>query len=152
MHLRTGDIFITSKDRPWPNDPHKWYILSLKDYTCSRTRLYRGLPTKDYIVNPSSPLFNRISRILDSIEDRSQIKTGTLPWSFQGSTSCSTLTRTVYFSRLSYNAKSTTIKMLGPGTASAVSSYALALPTRCTGLSWCLSGPSLLGQKGVMLQ
>lgn len=74
MHLRTGDIFITNKDRPWPNDPHKWYILSLKDYTCSRTRLYRGLPTKDYIVNPSSPLFNRISRILDSLEDRSQIK------------------------------------------------------------------------------
>ncbi|KAL5609418.1 hypothetical protein FOVSG1_004099 [Fusarium oxysporum f. sp. vasinfectum] len=73
MHLRTGDIFITSKDRPWPDDPHKWYILSLKDYTCAKTRLYRGLLTKDYIVNPSSPLFNRISRILDSLEDRSQI-------------------------------------------------------------------------------
>ncbi|RBR10600.1 hypothetical protein FVER53590_12130 [Fusarium verticillioides] len=73
MHLRTGDIFVTSKDRPWPNEPHKGYILSLKDCTCSRTRLYRGLLTKDYIVNPSSPLFNRISRILDSLEDRSQI-------------------------------------------------------------------------------
>jgi hypothetical protein len=73
LHLRTGDIFITSKDRPWPDDPHKWYILSLKDYTCARTRLYRGLFTKDHIVNPSSPLFNRISRILDSLEDRSQI-------------------------------------------------------------------------------
>ncbi|KAF5720872.1 hypothetical protein FGLOB1_508 [Fusarium globosum] len=119
MHLRTGDIFITTKDRPWPNDPHKWYILSLKDYTCSRTRLYRGLPTKDYIVNPSSPLFNRISRILDSLEDRSQIKvyqpggdrnlTVELP-----RLNIVFYTRTVYFSRLSYNAKSTTTKMLVP--------------------------------------
>ncbi|KAF9773488.1 hypothetical protein IL306_008696, partial [Fusarium sp. DS 682] len=73
LHLSTGEVLITSRDRPWPDNPHRWYILSLKDYTCTKTRLYRGLLTKDHIINPFSPLYNRVIRILDSFEDRSQI-------------------------------------------------------------------------------
>ncbi|KAF4456736.1 hypothetical protein F53441_1172 [Fusarium austroafricanum] len=73
LNLRTGEVFITSKERPWPDDPHRWYILNLGDLSCTRSRFYNGLPTKDYIVNPYSPLFNRISRILDSFENRDEI-------------------------------------------------------------------------------
>jgi hypothetical protein len=35
--------------------------------------VYKGIPTKDYVINTSSPLFNRVTRILDSFEDRDKI-------------------------------------------------------------------------------
>ncbi|KAF5027163.1 hypothetical protein F66182_736 [Fusarium sp. NRRL 66182] len=73
LNLRNGDVLITRRDRPWPDDPHKWYILHLSDSTCTKTRLYRHVSTKDSIVSPYSPLFNRVIRILDSFEDRNQI-------------------------------------------------------------------------------
>ncbi|KAF4965489.1 hypothetical protein FSARC_6722 [Fusarium sarcochroum] len=73
MNLRNGEILITGKDRPWPDDHFKWYILNIKTSTCTKTRLYRGIQTKDSIVNPYSPLFNRVTRILDSFEDRDHI-------------------------------------------------------------------------------
>ncbi|KAM0194838.1 hypothetical protein ACHAPI_006847 [Fusarium lateritium] len=73
LNLRNGEVLITGRDRPWPDDNFKWYTLSLKDSTCARPRIYKGALTKDYVINTSSPLFSRVTRILDSFEDRDQI-------------------------------------------------------------------------------
>ncbi|KAM0337653.1 hypothetical protein ACHAPQ_002878 [Fusarium lateritium] len=73
QNLRNGEVLITGRDRPWPDDNFKWYTLSLKDSTCARPRIYKGALTKDYVINTSSPLFSRVTRILDSFEDRDQI-------------------------------------------------------------------------------
>ncbi|CAJ0547291.1 Ff.00g019180.m01.CDS01 [Fusarium sp. VM40] len=73
LNLRNGEVLIARRDRPWPDDNFRWYTLSLKDSTCARPRVYKGFPTKDYVINTYSPLFNRVTRILDSFEDRDKI-------------------------------------------------------------------------------
>ncbi|XEU95815.1 hypothetical protein FSHL1_001100 [Fusarium sambucinum] len=73
LNLRNGEVLITRKTKPWPDRDFKSFVLSIRDSTCTRKRLYKGKPAKDYVVNPYSPLFNRVTRILDSFEDRDQI-------------------------------------------------------------------------------
>ncbi|KAF5002203.1 hypothetical protein FDECE_10694, partial [Fusarium decemcellulare] len=73
LNLQNGEVLITKSHRPWPAFPSRWYILSLNDQTCTKTSYQRGPKAKDSIVNPYSPLFNRITRIFDSFEDKDQI-------------------------------------------------------------------------------
>ncbi|KAI1056515.1 hypothetical protein LB507_002185 [Fusarium sp. FIESC RH6] len=73
LNLRDGKVLITKNTRPWPEDSFRGYILDLNDQTCTKTRMINDVPTKDHIVNTYSPLFNRVTRILDSFENRDQI-------------------------------------------------------------------------------
>ncbi|KAM0348261.1 hypothetical protein ACHAPU_004229 [Fusarium lateritium] len=73
LNLRNGEVLITGRDRPWPTEFFKWYTLSLKESTCTKPCSHKGISMKDYVVNTYSPLFNRVTRILDSFEDRDHI-------------------------------------------------------------------------------
>ncbi|KAF4980380.1 hypothetical protein FZEAL_3610 [Fusarium zealandicum] len=73
LNLRNGDILITKKHQPWPDYPFPWYVLSLQNQRCTRAHTYNGDQIRDSVVNPYSPLFNRVTRILDSFEDKDQI-------------------------------------------------------------------------------
>ncbi|KAM5341666.1 hypothetical protein ACJ41O_014697 [Fusarium nematophilum] len=73
LNLRNGEVLITKRHQPWPDHPSPWYILNLREKTCARSHMYKGLRTQDTIVSPNSPLFNRVARILDSFENREQI-------------------------------------------------------------------------------
>ncbi|CAG1966350.1 unnamed protein product [Fusarium graminearum] len=73
LNLRNGEVLITRKTKPWPDSDFRSFVLSIQDSTCTRKRLYKGKQAKDYVINTYSPLFNRVTRILDSFEDRDQI-------------------------------------------------------------------------------
>ncbi|GKU02701.1 hypothetical protein FLAG1_04886 [Fusarium langsethiae] len=73
LNLRNGEVLITRKTKPWPDNDFRSFVLSIQNSTCTRKRLYKGKLAKDYVVNTYSPLFNRVTRILDSFEDRDQI-------------------------------------------------------------------------------
>lgn len=67
-NLKTGDVYITQRKKPWPECPFKGYTVKIADSCCTRRRMFQGKSMLESIVSPSSPLFSRAMRILDCIE------------------------------------------------------------------------------------
>ncbi|KAI8676385.1 hypothetical protein NCS56_00526100 [Fusarium sp. Ph1] len=73
LNLNNGELLITKSHQPWPEFPARWYTLSLSDQTCTMARKGLGIYERDSIVNPYSPLFNRIAGIFGCFEPREHI-------------------------------------------------------------------------------
>ncbi|KAM0427773.1 hypothetical protein ACHAPT_007229 [Fusarium lateritium] len=71
LNLNNGEVLITKSHQPWPEFPSRWYTLNLGDQTCTMPR--KGGRERDSIVNPYSPLFNRITGIFGCFEPREHI-------------------------------------------------------------------------------
>ncbi|KAF9870445.1 hypothetical protein CkaCkLH20_12112 [Colletotrichum karsti] len=68
LDLHTGTLFITQAPEIWNISRYNW-TLNVHHQTCSRKRL-NGV---ERVVDPGSPLFNRVSRIFSGFEDRQKI-------------------------------------------------------------------------------
>ncbi|KAF7562130.1 hypothetical protein G7046_g2016 [Stylonectria norvegica] len=68
-----GELYITKREQPWPNNPFSGFVVNVHQRTCIRQRSYNGRAAQDRVVNTYSPLFNRATRIIESLEYRRHV-------------------------------------------------------------------------------